>query len=350
VTWGIHHGSKRTNARCAFSPSSPNSHSACTPSHPFPKPAFADEPLDASAEEEAAHAQAALLLLGPPGSRAERLADYIAGWLQHHIFASRAPLPTRCRAVTAALRALSDLTAASRFQLPDDDHGEDGVAGRGPFGPAPFAVGALPWGLSSPWRALAEGRTEAHSTLPGSGATRLWLAAGGGRHAWREGTEAPAPALAGSRDGMRPAIAGLRLPPLATAGGGGDNDDDDDKEEEAMDVDRGRKKRRRGERPKGGLPPGRDRLCTAGGRPLLRRQGRGAQASASSSSSSSSSFFFSSLSSSSGGSGAAQLGAARRVLAHMDGWVEALTAALGGGAGGGAASGAHNDESVRYVG
>ena len=237
--------------------------------------AFADEPLDA--EDEAAQAHAALLLLGPPTSRAERLGDFLAGWLQHHIFASRAPLAARARAVTTALRALLDLTGASRYYLPApsgpvDEEGDGAAAAA--FGPACFAVGALPWGLTSPWRALAEGSNDSHARLPGSGATRLWLGAAGGRHLWREGMAAPAAALGASPDTMRPPIAGLRLPVPATGDGG---DDEGEAGEDAIDVDgRGRGRARgAGRQSRVGLPAGRDRICTAGGCPLRRRQGRG---------------------------------------------------------------------------
>lgn len=264
--------------------------------------AFADEPLDA--EDEAAQAHAALLLLGPPTSRAERLGDFLAGWLQHHIFASRAPLAARARAVTTALRALLDLTGASRYYLPApsgpvDEEG-DGAAAAAAFGPACFAVGALPWGLTSPWRARAEGSNDSHARLPGSGATRLWLGAAGGRDLWREGMAAPAAALGASPDTMRPPIAGLRLPVPATGDG---RDDEGEAGEDVMDVDgRGRGRARgAGRQSRGGLPAGRDRICTAGGCPLRRRQGRGGGSQAAAAAAVAAS------SSSASGSGAAQV-------------------------------------------
>ena len=161
--------------------------------------------------------------LPQPGSRMERVGDYLMALVCRQLFLSRATVRDRSKAISRALVALVDLLGASRYQLMPlgvggkERNGGGGGRREGEEGSlssslSSFTVGELKWSLTSPWRMLAEqqGRRQLTALFEGgsrnenddssssnggegdeggeSGAVRMHFCLHGERNLWRGGS------------------------------------------------------------------------------------------------------------------------------------------------------------------
>ncbi|EWM25639.1 serine-protein kinase atm [Nannochloropsis gaditana] len=175
------------------------------------------------------------MMLPQARSRAERVSDFLMGFLSLQLFRSHASIIDRCRAIARAMAALVDLIGASRYRLRTVTD-EDGTQAENCALPwtveSSFAVGKLRWSLSSPWRVLAEeeGRrrkarslgshTEAEggSSLDESGTIRHFFCIHGERNLWRDLTRSIDDAGTTFQTGATFSTSGMALTKAAATG------------------------------------------------------------------------------------------------------------------------------------